>query len=67
MTVKKNNAGQWFISVSVCKETEKHVETGCECGIDLGVKTAATIAMNMVGEETPEHDRFLNVTFPLSA
>lgn len=65
MTVKKNNAGQWFVSVAVCKETEKHVETGCECGIDLGVKTAATIATNMVGEDSPEHESFSKRDLPI--
>ena len=58
MTVKKNSVGQWFVSVTGCKKPEKHEDTGCECGIDLGVRTSATLAANMIGESSTEYDRF---------
>jgi len=65
MTVKKNGAGQWTASVLFEKPLEEHVETGLECGIDLGLKTTAVLSENMVGETSTEYDKYRQEQLPV--
>lgn len=66
-TVVRNKAGEWFVCLTVEKEESiSRQETGLECGIDLGVKTTATIAVNSVGEQSPEYDKFLKEDLPIN-
>ena len=64
MTVSLRN-GEWFGSLSVYAEDKAHEETGFECGIDLGIKTSATIASNRVGEEDSCGDAYEKMDLPV--
>lgn len=66
VTFTENAAGEWFASVSVYKPQEQRLETGIECGIDLGIKTAATVAYNAEGECSPEYDAFSKHDLPVA-
>lgn len=65
MTITKNSAGQYYVSVGVTIDGKDHQETGCECGIDLGIKTTATLAINMVGETSSKQDKFTKYDLPV--
>ena len=65
MTVTCNSVGEWFISISVKMPKEKREVTGKECGIDLGIKTTATIAENMIGESSQEYDHYSKYDLPV--
>lgn len=64
MTVSLRN-GKWFGSLSVYAEDKTHVDTGLECGIDLGIKTSATIASNRVGEADSCGDAYEKMDMPV--
>lgn len=66
MTVTCNSLNQWFLSISVKMMEEEKTETGKECGIDLGIKTTATIAENMAGESSTEYDHYVKYDLPVS-
>ena len=65
MTITVNPVGNWFVSVSVYKEPETKKETGIECGIDLGIKSTATIAYNSTNECSTEYDSFEKRNLPI--
>lgn len=64
ITIQCRN-GKWFGSLSVFSEQKPHVDTGLECGIDLGVKTAATIAENRCCNADASDDRHAKLDMPV--
>lgn len=65
ITVTRNKAGEYFAAVRTVKKEQLHLETGKECGIDLGVSTSATVAYNAVGETGTEYDKTEKLNIPV--
>lgn len=66
MTITFNSAGQWFSAVSVYKEQDdKHDNIGLECGIDLGIKTTATLSFASTGEKDSSQDTYVKYDLPI--
>ena len=66
ITIKKNGANQWYAALNVnVTQTNKKELTGKECGIDLGIKTTATIAANIIGEQSTVYDKHTKQDMPI--
>ena len=65
VTFRCNSAGEWYASLSVDLEISKKESTGLECGIDLGIKTTATVAYNALDESSTEYDKYEKIDLPV--
>lgn len=60
VTVRRNPAGKYFVSVLVEKKAEPLEKTGTSCGIDVGLKDFATISDGTI-YGNPKHFRRLEL------
>ena len=66
ITVTKAPTGKWFCSLSVYRDTPERENTGLECGVDIGIKTTATIAYNITNTQDVKEDVFEKLSLPVN-
>lgn len=63
ITVTMDGSGKFFASIRAVTPEKKHQETGLECGIDVGVRDAATVAVALSGSELNSGDEYFEANF----
>lgn len=63
ITVTMTGSGRFFASIRACRIEPDRIETGLECGIDVGVRDAATVVVSPTGEEPSGDDEYFEANF----
>lgn len=63
ITVTMAASGRFFASIRACRIEPDRIETGLECGIDVGVRDAATVAVSLTGEDCGSGDEYFEANF----
>lgn len=63
ITVTMTASGRFFASIRACRIDAPRMETGLECGIDVGVRDAAAVAVSLTGEERSDGDEYFEANF----
>lgn len=61
ITVTRNHAGEYFAAIRVEQPKVARLDTGVECGVDIGVKTALVVAYNAEGETSSDYDKHAGI------
>lgn len=63
VTVTMTGSGRFHASVRAYRPESDRIETGIECGIDVGVRDAATVAMSVAGDPRSDEDEYFEANF----
>lgn len=63
ITVTLAGSGRFFASIRACRIEQSYIETGLECGIDVGVRDAATVAVSPTSEESSVGCEYFEANF----
>ena len=63
ITVTLLPSGVFCASIRACRIDAPRMETGLECGIDVGVRDAATVAVSVTGAELGNEDEYFEANF----
>lgn len=58
LTVTMDKEGNFFASIRCEQPKHNREKTHLECGVDVGIKTAVTVAYNAEGESSSEYDKY---------
>jgi IS605 OrfB family transposase len=63
ITVTMSKSGKFYASIRSCKPESEHIETGMECGIDVGVRDCAIVAIAPQGSMQNTDDEHFELNF----